>query len=284
MADQKEEEESENDLLRKQGWYLGEFSTEGAKDLLQNCTENNVFIVHKTPSDQYYLSARFSKENETIEHLQIRKNESNQYQLDGQLESFTSIVDAVNSFTLARDTVLTPALGKKQQLEFQFSTASLPPAYDEANRVLGPDIAPLPKIDSITPAVPVEAKEGRISPTGSFNGIRRYSDDDSYYYGGRRNRSSTPEYMNNPHWWRYKNKCICHPKNVYHCCCHRKTYWTGYREATSGKWYDCRGTGFLRCWLLVLMWCLVWPCVGIGCCVAGCILLCIFCCCYEDDD
>lgn len=69
--------------------------------MLQNCTENNVFIVHKTPSDQYYLSARygtdkwweysliisvrFSKENETIEHLQIRKNESNQYQLDGQV-------------------------------------------------------------------------------------------------------------------------------------------------------------------------------------------------------
>ena len=46
----------------------------------------------------------------------------------------------------------------EQQLEFQFSTASLPPAYDEANRVLGPDIAPLPKIDSITPAVPVEGE------------------------------------------------------------------------------------------------------------------------------
>lgn len=48
----------------------------------------------------------------------------------------------------------------EQQLENQFSTASLsaPPTYDEANRVLGPDIAPLPKIDSITPEVPVEGE------------------------------------------------------------------------------------------------------------------------------
>ena len=31
------------------------------------------------------ISVRFSNESETIEHLQIRKNENNQYQLDGQV-------------------------------------------------------------------------------------------------------------------------------------------------------------------------------------------------------
>lgn len=100
------------------------------------------------------------------------------------------------------------------------------------------------------------------------------------YFG----RSPTPIYMNNSHWWRYRDKSCCHPKNICHCCCYRETYWTGYREAYEHKWYNCQGTGFCRCLLLVLMWLLIWPCVGVGFCIAGCFLLCFFCCCYEDDD
>ena len=41
-------------------------------------------------------------------------------------------------------------------LDLQLSVSSVPPAYDEANRKLQPDIAPLPKIDNIQPELAVE--------------------------------------------------------------------------------------------------------------------------------
>ena len=87
-----------------------------------------------------------------------------------------------------------------------------------------------------------------------------------------------PDYMSNPHWWRYRDKNCCHPKNIWHCCCHRETYWSSAELNTDRSWYDCRGTGFLRCLLLTLMWSCVWPCVGIGFLVLLLYFLCCVCC------
>ena len=123
------------------------------------------------------------------------------------------------------------------------------------------------------------AKAGRISPTGSLT-YNRYDSDNSYGWG----RVPEPTYMSNPHWWRYRDKHCCHPKNTCHFCFYRDTFWTGYREANSHKWYNCKETGFLRCLLLIWMWCLIWPCACVGLCIWGCFMLCFFCCCYEDDD
>ncbi len=124
------------------------------------------------------------------------------------------------------------------------------------------------------------AKTGRISPTGSLRCTNRYGSDyslDSY--------AAPPPNMNSPHWYRYQDKSCCHPKNVWHCCCHRDTYWNGRREVNSSRgWYNCRGTGFCRCLLLILMWLLVWPFVLVGLCCFGCFWLCYMCCVGFDDD
>lgn len=276
-----EEDETEK-TLRKQGWYLGELSEEAGTTVLQSCGKFNVFIVYKT-KDHYVLSARFpveGVEEGLIEHFNIYQTEEGRYIITGQLESQETIVDVVDSYTIERETPLSPALGKRG-LEAQLSimSVSLPPEYDQANRHLQPDIAPLPKINNINPDNPVEAKAGRISPTGSLT-YNRYDSDNSYGWG----RVAEPTYMSNPHWWRYRDKNCCHPKNTCHFCFYRDTYWTGYREANSHKWYNCKGTGFLRCLLLIWMWCLIWPCACVGLCIWGCFMLCFFCCCYEDDD
>ena len=116
---------------------------------------------------------------------------------------------------------------------------------------------------------------GRISPNILEHRTHRWTD------------PSEPDYMSNPHWWRYRDKHCCHPKNTWHYCCHRETYWNNYvtygSEENSRSWYNPRGTGFLRCLLLVLMWCLCWPCAGIGYCVYFCYAICYLVFFYEDD-
>ena len=136
------------------------------------------------------------------------------------------------------------------------------------------------KFYSQTLTTPTIAKTGRISPTGSLQ-YNRYG---SYGWGGRDQADTPPGYMNNPHWYRYRDKSCCHPKNTWHCCCHRDTVWNGRREVNSHSWYDCRGTGFCRCLLLILMWLFGWPFALVGLCIYFCFCLYFVCCLMDDDD
>ena len=122
---------------------------------------------------------------------------------------------------------------------------------------------------------PTIAKTGRVSPNGSLE-YHHYDSYQSHGWGGRDNVDAPP-YMYNPHWYRYRDKSCCHPKNAWHCCCHRDTYWDGLSEVNSERaWYNCRGTGFGRC-LLILMCLFCWPFALIWLCFFGCFLLCYKC-------
>ena len=117
---------------------------------------------------------------------------------------------------------------------------------------------------------------GDVSPSDSYN---HYND-----LYNRLSRNLPPDYMSNPHWWRYRDKNCCHPKNTWHCCWHRETYWNDSRQCetnTSRSRYNCRGTGFLRCLCLVLMWSVVWPCVGVYLLCYWCSLRYSCCCCFD---
>ena len=83
----------------------------------------------------------------------------------------------------------------------------------------------------------------------------------------------TPPHMHNPHWWRYRDKSCCHPRNVCHCLWYRDTRWNGYREKYCRKWYDCRNTGPLRCLLIVLAWLLGVPWTLLGALLALCVVM-----------
>ena len=87
-----------------------------------------------------------------------------------------------------------------------------------------------------------------------------------------------PDYMDNPHWWRYRDKCCCHPKNTWHFCCYRESYWDDRREAPYHSWYNlCGRMGYLRRLLLLLLWCFIAPFICIGICCFGCCLLIFLC-------
>lgn len=127
-----------------------------------------------------------------------------------------------------------------------------------------------------------KAKTGKISPSGSLQHHRSYDSYNSYNWSPR--DDPDPGYMNNPHWWRYRDKSCCHPKNTCHCCFYRASYWNGHREVNEHSWYNLKGTGCCLCLLLLLMWVLCWPFVLIGFCCYGCFILCFFCCGGYDDD
>ena len=119
------------------------------------------------------------------------------------------------------------------------------------------------------------AKAGSIAD--SATGHRLYSNRSSY----------RPAHMENSHWWRYRDRSRCHPKNVCHCCFYRQTYWSGDREVPVNRWYDCRKTGFLLRLLLIVMWILIWPFVLCGYCCYYCCAIFIYIviiCFGEDDD
>ena len=175
------------------------------------------------------------------------------------------VIEVVNHYVVSSDPPLTPALGKS--FETQISIPDEPPDYDNANRVLKvkreasvithelrvfpssslqPDIAPLPNIAGVSVETPTEgqssfllplpppsssslalptiapfapAKTGSLSPTSSMRHARRH----------RHHYSDAPMFVNRSHWYRYPDHHCCHPKNCFHACCHRPTYWNGYR-------------------------------------------------------
>ena len=152
-----------------------------------------------------------------------------------------------------------------------------PPEYEKANQVLSPQVALLPPIKNIQVERPKKGKRLHILSislhyciTAKTGSIRP-----SYFEYSHTPEPGEPDHMSNPHWWRYRNKCCCHPKNTWHCCCHRRTYWDGFEEVPETEWYDCRGTGCLRCLLLLSMWYFAWPFV----CIVLCVILCSYCCC-----
>ena len=77
------------------------------------------------------------------------------------------------------------------------------------------------------------AKAGRISPTGSLT-YNRYDSDNSYGWG----RVPEPTYMSNPHWWRYRDKNCCHPKNTCHFCFYRDIEKQIHTNGTTAKRQD----------------------------------------------
>ncbi|XP_064405970.1 uncharacterized protein LOC135351011 isoform X2 [Halichondria panicea] len=257
--------------LDKQRWYIGEVTQEVAESLLSSNKQPHSFVVFTQPDTrQYILSARFpleGLEDGVIEHLAIRCEEG-RWCITGQTDEYDDVIEAVNCYVLTFDPPLMPALQGKS-FETQFSVTSAPPEYDKANRVLKPDIAPLPDITKVKVAdkKAVEAQSGRISPTG-----RRDSDDDS----GPRNRGRRrPSYMNRSIWLRYSEHHRCHPKNVCSGCCYRPKEWSGYRVTHSSKWYNPCGSGPLRASGLILFWFLCWPCFS----CAGCWFLLVYLCC-----
>ncbi|XP_064405974.1 uncharacterized protein LOC135351013 isoform X2 [Halichondria panicea] len=256
--------------LDKQRWYIGEVTQEVAESLLSSNKQPHSFVVFTQPDTrQYILSARFpleGLEDGVIEHLVILCEEG-RWCITGQTDEYDDVIEAVNCYVLTFDPPLMPALQGKS-FETQFSVTSAPPEYDKANRVLKPDIAPLPDITKIKVAdeKTVEAQSGRISPS---------SDDDSGP-SNRRRRRRPPSFLNRSIWLRYSEHHRCHPKNVCSGCCYRPSEWSVNRVTHhSYKWYDPRGSGPLRALGLILLWLLCWPCFA----CAGCwFLLVDFCC------
>lgn len=268
---------SRNEQLRKQGWYFGEMTEETASAILKESELTNSFVVFcEAEGGTFTLSMRCCVEGmveDLIEHLPITCMEEGTYQLTGTTEVFPDVVGVVNSYVSSREPPLVAALGGRG-FETQISLTEAPPDYDRANRVLKPDIAPLPDIGSVRLEDISEAKVGNLSPTSS---MRRHG------YGLHGYRStSAPDHLTRSHWHRYPEHGRCHPKNCCHGCCHRATYWSGYREVTRHKWYNPRGSGPLRVLGLLLFWLLCGCCFGIGKAVLFCCQLCFFCCCYDD--
>ena len=191
-------------------------------------------------------------------------------------------------------------------------STSEPPEYDEANKQLQvpakvhrqlplppslppsqPDFTPLPSIHSITPPQPVESESiinrHTIPSPSSFSSSSFSSTDKiGYTFPTDSNiphiRVPTPPYMHNPHWWRYRDKSCCHPRNVCHFLWYRDTRWNGYHgngEEYRRHFCDCRNSGPLRCLLLVLMWLFGWPFILCGVCCAVSVFMFLLCFCQD---
>lgn len=259
--------------LEKQRWYLGEMSQDVAESLLSSSDLSNSFVVYTLPETrQYTLSARFKVEGVeegVIEHLAIHCTEEGRYCISGQTDKYADLIEAVNTYVLTSDPPLVPAL-RGRSFETQVSITDAPPEYDKANRVLKPDIAPLPDIGKIKVAdkTAVEATSGRISPTNSGSFSHQPP------VGNWRSRRRQPSYLDRSIWVRYDEHHRCHPKNVCSGCCYRPEEWTGYGVEHSHKWYNPCGSGPLRFIGLILFWMLCAPCFG---CVKCCGILCYFC-------
>lgn len=269
------EEAERNEQLRKQGWFLGEVSNDAAASILKASGRSNTFVVYSNAdTGGYTLSARFHIEGVTddlVEHLQISSTEDRKFQVSGQSVACDDIIEAVNQYVLSSEPPLIPALGKG--FETEISIPDEPPDYDNAHRVLQLDIAPLPNIASVRVETPTEAQAGSISPTSSLRRGRRYY---------RTYHDDAPLYMNRSHWYRYPDYHCCHPKNCFHCCCYRPTYWNGYREVNSRAWYNPIGSGPLRVIGLLLFWLLCGICFGFGKCCLFCCQCWFYICCYDD--
>ncbi|XP_064405967.1 uncharacterized protein LOC135351008 isoform X2 [Halichondria panicea] len=248
--------------LDKQRWYIGEVTQEVAESLLSSNKQPHSFVVFTQPDTrQYILSARFpleGLEDGVIEHLAILCEEG-RWCITGQTDEYDDVIEAVNCYVLTFDPPLMPALQGKS-FETQFSVTSAPPEYDKANRVLKPDIAPLPDITKVKVAdeKTVEAQSGRISPTG-----RRGSDNnDSHSNIAARTRL---EQANRSTWHRYSEHHRCHPKNVCSGCCYRPRTldeWSGHSLEYDRHWWSPKGSGPLRVLGLLLLWLFCSPCIG----------------------
>ena len=97
---------------------------------------------------------------------------------------------------------------------YSLSLLPLPPPSSSSLSLLP---LPPPSSSSLAPLPP--AKTGSLSPTSSMRHGRRH----------RHHYSDAPRFVNRSHWYRYPDHHCCHPKNCFHACCHRPTYWNGYR-------------------------------------------------------
>lgn len=268
--------------LRKQGWYLGEMSIATAASVLTASSMSNSFVVYRCPDMDYkfIVSARFHVDDldeDVFEDLPIETTETGKYNLVGQSESFDDIVEVVSNFARSTNPPLRPAL-RMQSVETQLSLTDAPPDYDKANKVLKPDIAPLPNIEAVKVEDAKEAEVGRISPGSSLQLITTAGP--TYNYTSHPNER--PSYLSRSIWHKYEDRHRCHPKNVCHGCCHRPEEWTGYRVVYKHKWYDCRGSGPLRVLGLLLFYLVFGLCFGsYKMCSVLCKLLLYFCC-YGD--
>ena len=122
---------------------------------------------------------------------------------------------------IAGVTVETPTEGQSPFLlplpppsSSSLSLLPLPPPSSSSLSLLP---LPPPSSSSLAPLPP--AKTGSLSPTSSMRHGRRH----------RHHYSDAPRFVNRSHWYRYPDHHCCHPKNCFHACCHRPTYWNGYR-------------------------------------------------------
>lgn len=244
-----EEEEEDDERLRRQGWYLGRGTADVATTILLGGVRSNTFAVFRDQNNElnYVLTARFrveEVEEDIVEHLRLSRTDDGLYLLQGETTGHNDIIAAVNSYVSNRQPPLTPALGKS--FETQLSIPDDPPSYTQADRVLAPDLTPLPNVTAVKIESAKEAKAGSLGRPGSV--LR----EDSYRY--------PPPHIDNPHWYRYQDHCCLHPKNCLHFCCYRDTYWDGHREDYLQSWLSLKGVGPLRFLGLLLLYIFCGPC------------------------
>ncbi|KAL5503512.1 hypothetical protein EMCRGX_G010472 [Ephydatia muelleri] len=164
--------------LSKQSWFLGELTDDVAATTLKNSGGVNTYAVYKNVQKDDLILAVW--QNEGV-GTQVINFIDGSYQIEGQPDVHGDIITAVTCF--ANNHNLIPAFDGAVTTQLGLSI-DVPPSYDQAERVLQPDIAPLPPIGEI------EKSESEVIPMVA---------------------SHPP--LHGPHRHYYQNLHLCHPKN-----------------------------------------------------------------------
>eukprot|EP00731_Ephydatia_muelleri_P014304 Em0008g24a len=209
--------------LSKQSWFLGELTDDVAATTLQNSGGVNTFAVYKNVQKDNLILAVW--QNEGV-GTQVINFIDGSYQIEGQPDVHGDIITAITCFSNNHN--LIPAFNGAVVTQL----VDVPPSYYQ--RVLQPDIAPLPPIGKIEKNLP----ESEVIPTVA---------------------SYLPSHGPHRHYYRCLHlftSCNAAAKSVCHYCCYSK----GNLWAFPTKKGPLRACCIVFMWVLLLIFCCPFSC------------------------
>ena len=141
------------DRIDKQPWFFGEMSAITAADLLKAAKKNS-FVVYKSQAkEEYVISVRSSVGiiGDKITHMTIQNDGNGQYRIvaettpPSESKTYGSVIAAVSHFMEVNPS-LTPAAEEHLSDSIMLKDSDAPPDYNQAERVLEPEVEPLPTL------------------------------------------------------------------------------------------------------------------------------------------
>jgi hypothetical protein len=273
--------------LNKREWFFQDVSRDQIELILKQSKDNTFLVTNGAFDGEFVLYMNVGNHSSdpglavVKVTLCMKKQENGAiYYFKDQEEEFTSPVEAIETFTSLSEFHPNPVVRShvtQRQESIQSQTSNdvdLPPDY-AASATFPGVTQQLPEIKSKVDIKKGEDADDEIAPRD----ILGYQD---YTHNAASDTRSLHRWSTHLHY--HQDLHCCHPRNTWHCCCHR-----GYKQrfysagSYSREWYDIRGVGPCRgiCLLLfycvALVFCACWmPCLGV--------CLCILCAAQEDDD